>query len=241
MSQNDYGILNDFLNKNNVVATEEQIGQLDSFYSLLVEQNKVMNLTAITEFNDVLIKHFIDSLAIIPFIKLQECKTLIDIGTGAGFPGIPIKIMFPNIKITLIDSLNKRITFLNNVISECNLKNIEVFHGRAEDFAHQKIYREKYDLCVSRAVANLSVLNEYCLPFVKVGGKFISYKAGHIDEELKKAQKSIAVLGGSLDKINKFQLYQTDFNRTLVMIKKIKGTPDKYPRKSGLPLKNPII
>lgn len=171
----------------------------------------------------------------------EKVKNVIDIGTGAGFPGIPLKIVFPHLKVTLLDSLNKRIKFLNDVIEALELKNIETIHGRAEDFAKQEIYREQYDLCVSRAVANLATLSEYCLPYVKVGGYFISYKSGEIEEELQQSKRAVSILGGILGDVIKFALPGTDIGRSFVKIKKVKNTGKKYPRKAGLPSKEPLV
>ena len=201
-----------------------------------------MNLTAITEFEDVIIKHYIDSVSLVkavPDLGTKEYK-IIDIGTGAGFPGIPLKIMFPQLKITLLDSLNKRVQFLNEVISELKLEDIEAVHGRAEDFARQNSFRESYDLCVSRAVANLSTLSEYCLPFVKPNGLFISYKSEKIKDEYEEAKKAIMILGGKYKDQVEFILPGSDIYRNLFLIKKEKNTPLKYPRKAGLPSKEPI-
>lgn len=225
------------------ISTKQET-QFQKYYDLLIEYNKVMNLTAITEYEDVVEKHFVDSLAIVKaFSKsyiLEEIGKVIDIGTGAGFPGIPLKIVFPNLKITLLDSLNKRIKFLNTVIDELQLENIETIHGRAEDFAKQVKYREQYDICVSRAVANLSTLSEYCIPYVKTGGYFLPYKSGDIEQELKEAQKAIEILGGKLEDTVKFELPGTDIKRSLVKIEKAKITNKKYPRKAGLPSKEPL-
>ena len=224
----------------NIQINEIQKKQFDTFYSMLVEWNKVMNLTGITEYEEVIEKHFVDSLSIVNIFDLSEVNTLIDVGTGAGFPGIPLKIAFPHLKITLLDSLNKRIHFLDSVIDELKLDGIYTIHGRAEDFAKKDDYRERYDLCVSRAVANLSTLSEYCLPYIRVGGMFISYKSGDVDDEVLESKKAISILGGKLDNVVKFQLPGTDINRSFIKIKKIKNTGKKYPRKAGLPSKEPL-
>ena len=223
-----------------VELTDKQVFQFIKFYEMLVEWNKVMNLTGITEYDEVVMKHFVDSLSIVKVNGLDNVKSIIDVGTGAGFPGIPLKIAFPEIKITLLDSLNKRINFLNTVIDELGLEDIETIHGRAEDFAKKAEYRERYDLCVSRAVANLSTLSEYCLPYVKVGGSFIPYKSGEIDEELNNSKKAVQILGGQIEEVVKFQLPDTDIGRSFVKIKKNKNTAKKYPRKAGLPAKEPL-
>lgn len=224
----------------NIQINEIQKKQFDTFYSMLVEWNKVMNLTGITEYEEVIEKHFVDSLSIVNIFDLSEVNTVIDVGTGAGFPGIPLKIAFPHLKITLLDSLNKRIHFLDSVIDELKLDGIYTIHGRAEDFAKKDDYRERYDLCVSRAVANLSTLSEYCLPYIRVGGIFISYKSGDVDDEVLESKKAISILGGKLDNVVKFQLPGTDINRSFIKIKKIKNTGKKYPRKAGLPSKEPL-
>lgn len=223
-----------------IELTDKQVEQFIQYFEILVEWNKVMNLTGITEYEEVVEKHFVDSLSLVNVLNLQTRETVIDIGTGAGFPGIPLKIAFPHFKITLLDSLNKRIKFLNTVIDTLGLENIETIHGRAEDFAKQAEYREQYDLCVSRAVANLSTLSEYCLPYVKVGGMFVPYKSGEIDEEVKNASKAISILGGNNIDTVKFQLPGTDIGRSFVKIEKVKNTAKKYPRKAGLPSKEPL-
>lgn len=223
-----------------IFLNEKQIQQFIEYYEILVEWNKVMNLTAITDYEEVIAKHFLDSLALVKVCDLSGKKKVIDIGTGAGFPGIPLKIVFPELEIVLLDSLNKRIKFLNEVIEKLGLKNIRTIHGRAEDFAKQKEYRESFDLCVSRAVANLSTLSEYCLPYVKIEGNFIPYKSGKIDEEISQGEKAIKILGGKISQIDKFQLIDTDMERSFVVIKKEKNSPKKYPRKAGMPSKEPL-
>ena len=223
-----------------IELSETQLQQFEKYYELLVEWNKVMNLTAITEYEEVYEKHFLDSLAIVKVEDMNKVESIIDIGTGAGFPGIPLKIAFPHLKVVLLDSLSKRINFLNTVIEELGLENVETLHGRAEDYAKKVEYREKADLCVSRAVANLSTLSEYCLPYVKVDGKFIPYKSGEITMEADEAKKAVDILGGSIKKILKFHLPDSDITRSFVVIKKGKETPKKYPRKAGLPSREPL-
>ena len=217
-----------------------KIRQFDEYYRMLVEWNKVMNLTGITEYEDVWEKHYIDSLSIVKIQNMDRFEKIIDVGTGAGFPGIPLKIAFPHLKVTLLDSLNKRIHFLNAVIDRLELKDIYTIHGRAEDYAKQETYREQYDVCVSRAVANLATLSEYCLPYVKIGGMFIPYKSGDIDDEIVDSEKAVKILGGKLLKVEKFELPGTDIGRSLVQIEKVKNTGNKYPRKAGMPSKEPI-
>ena len=221
-------------------VSERQAGQFYRYYEMLVQKNQVMNLTTITEFNDVVCKHFVDSLSIVKTEDLEKAEHLIDIGTGAGFPGLPIKVMFPHIKVVLLDSLQKRVDFLNEVIAELELTDITAVHGRAEDYARPGQMRESFDLCVSRAVANLSVLCEYCLPYVRIGGKFISYKSGDVDEELAAAKSALFLLGGKANKPESFVLPDTDIQRTLIQIRKISGCPKKYPRKAGTASKNPL-
>ena len=218
---------------------EGQIHQLETYYQMLVEKNKVMNLTAITAFEDVVQKHFIDSMMLLRYADLKG-KKVIDVGTGAGFPGIPLKIACPDAEIVLLDSLNKRVQFLKEVMDALHLEKIEAIHGRAEDMAKKAEYREHFDYCVSRAVANLSTLSEYGVPFVKVGGCFISYKSGEMEEELKQAEKAIRILGGEKEKIESFRLPDSDIGRSLIFIRKKKKTSKKYPRKAGLPSKEPL-
>lgn len=232
-------------NKINIEISDDQINCFEKYYELLIEKNKVMNLTAITDKEDVIVKHFIDSIALIPYlldkgININNKLKIIDIGTGAGFPGLPLKIMLPDVKFTLLDSLNKRVSFLNEVIDELKLKDIEALHGRAEDYASDNKYREKYDICVSRAVANLSTLSEYCIPFVKEDGFFISYKAGESEEEINNSKNAIKILGGKINKVEEFVLPGTDASRVFVFIRKQELTDKKYPRKAGVPAKKPL-
>lgn len=233
-------VLTEKVKELSIVLNDKQIQQFEQYYNILVEWNKVMNLTAITEYEEVVEKHFLDSLTIVDAINMEKIETLIDVGTGAGFPGIPLKIAFPHLKVTLLDSLNKRIKFLNEVIDLLELDDIKTIHGRAEDYAKQAEYREQYDICVSRAVANLATLSEYCLPYVKVDGLFVPYKSGEIDEELKSSEKAVSILGGKVEEVVKFQLPGTDIGRSFVKIHKIKETKKKYPRKAGMPTKEPL-
>ena len=223
-----------------ISLSDKQIEQFLNYYELLVEWNSFMNLTAITDFDEVILKHFVDSISLCKYISFQHGDTLIDIGTGAGFPGIPIKIICPDCKITLLDSLNKRINFLNTVIEQLHLTDIITIHGRAEDIAKTKENRENYNYAISRAVANLSTLSELCIPFVKQNGYFISYKSEKGNEELLEAKNAIEILGGSVDKQISYQLPDSDLSRNLILIRKRNITPKKYPRKAGIPSKEPL-
>ena len=227
-----------------IEITDEQLKKFYLYYRELVKWNTVINLTAITELPDVLEKHFLDSLSIVKVIpqeKLNAGISLIDIGTGAGFPGIPLAIVFPKTKVVLMDSLNKRLNFLNRMIEELHLENARTVHARAEDLARQKNYREKFDVVCSRAVASLNVLSEYCIPFAGASGEFVAYKSENADEEIRKAGRAVKVLGGEFRTAEKFLLPDTDYERVLICITKKKPTPPAYPRKAGTPSKDPII
>lgn len=242
MEQRDNSAFLADLKEWNLELNENQLAQLEIYYEMLVEKNKVMNLTAITEYEDVLKKHFLDSLALSQLINVSgKIVKLLDMGTGAGFPGIPLKIAFPELEITLMDSLNKRIVFLQEVIDKLGLTGITAVHGRAEEAALKPEYREKFDFCVSRAVARLVSLSEFCLPFVKQGGYFVPYKSGEIKEELQEAKFAIRELGGEYRKTYEYQLPNSDIERTLIQIEKLKQTPKKYPRAGGKPLKQPLL
>ena len=225
-------------NKINVVLNDKQLDLLFKYKELIIDWNKKINLTSITDDEDFINKHIIDSLTIAKCLINPEDK-IIDIGTGAGFPGIPVNI-YNNSNIILFDSLNKRLKVLDDIISKLELTNIKTLHGRAEEVFNSKQYREKFDIATSRAVANLNVLSEYMLPSIKVGGICICMKAGNIDEELKNAKNAINILGGKIEKIEKLILPNTDIERNIVIIRKIKNTPNKYPRKPGTPSKDPI-
>lgn len=219
---------------------EKQIHQLLKYKDILLEWNQKMNLTAIKEEREVIIKHFLDSISCVKIEQLRNNGKLIDVGTGAGFPGIPLKVIFPQLKLTLLDSLNKRINFLKEICLQLQLEEVEFIHGRAEDYGQEKRYRESYDYAVARAVAPLNILVEYCLPFVKVGGYFICQKGKALQEELLEAEKAIKVLGGKIVDKKDITLPFSDITHSILLIEKTKQTSTKYPRKAGLPTKNPI-
>ena len=227
-------------NEINVDLNQKQLKTFIKYYNLLIEKNKVMNLTAITDLDEVIVKHFIDSLAIANFIDMTQEMNVIDVGSGAGFPGIPLKIAFPNINLVMLDSLGKRVNFLNETTIRLGLSNVQAIHARAEDGARIKGMRQNFDLCVSRAVANLATLSEYCLPYVRKGGSFYCYKSGNIEEELELGKKAISTLKSSVKGISRFTLPETDIERTIIKISVEDMIPKKYPRKNGLPSKDPI-
>ncbi len=229
------------LDKWNIHINQTQQQQLETYYDLLIEWNSFMNLTGIVEYEEVLVKHFLDSLALFNKKPYQTNLSILDMGTGAGFPGIPLKIVYPDLKVTLVDSLNKRIKFLDEVIHKLELKDIISVHARAEELARKEEYREQYDIVVSRAVARTVSLAEFCIPYVKVGGYFIPYKSGNIQGELDEAQHAIKVLGGKYEEIVNFEVPNSDMQRTLIYIKKVKSTPKAYPRAGGKPLKSPLV
>ena len=229
----DYKIIKEYMDIDNVSAEKFAV-----YMELLREWNEKINLTAITDEEGILVKHFFDSCSISEFV--DNNSKIIDVGTGAGFPGLPLKIVNDTLNLTLVDSLNKRINFLNEVKNKLGLKNVETVHGRAEDVGIDNKYREKYDFAVSRAVAELRILVEYLLPLVKVGGKVIAMKGPNIDEEVENSKKAVKLLGGEIERIESFRLGNTDNERTIIIIKKIKNTESKYPRKAGIPRKNPL-
>lgn len=226
------------MKKININITDMQIEKFFKYMNLLIEWNKKINLTAIIEPNDIIIKHFVDCGTLLKYLNSNE--KVIDIGTGAGFPGIPLKILDESLDITLVDSLNKRVNFLNEVVSNLNLHKINVIHSRAEDLARNMEYREKFDKVVSRAVANLTTLSEYDLPFLKIKGKFLGMKSFEIEEEIENARKAIEILGGKIEKVDRFNLIDSDIGRSIVIISKKNRTPKQYPRKAGKPLKEPL-
>ena len=233
-------ILTNALDELEIAYDNDKIFKLLSYYEMLIEKNKVMNLTSITDYKEVMIKHFADSLSILKYLEPIENEYVLDIGTGAGLPGIPLKIFLPEAKFVLVDSVNKKLKFISEVIDKLNLKNIELIHGRAEELGHDKLYRDKFDFVFSRAVANLSTLSEYTIPFLKFDGLFVSYKAAVVNDEISNAGKAIKILGGEIEGIKKFYLPIIKDERDLVFIRKKRNTPNKYPRKSGIPSKEPL-
>ena len=231
-------IITDILTANG--ASDECAGKFDTYYRMLIEWNEKINLTAITQEREAALKHFVDCISAFKSGKIHHGCKIIDVGTGAGFPGLPLKIYDESLEVTLMDSLNKRINFLNEVTDTLGLSGIETVHSRAEDLGKNKDYREKYDICISRAVANLASLSELCLPFVKVGGYFISMKGPKAEEELSDAKKAIKLMGGEVEEIKNYAIDETDFDHNLVIIRKISSTPSKYPRNAPKPLKEPI-
>ncbi|MBR5712178.1 MAG: 16S rRNA (guanine(527)-N(7))-methyltransferase RsmG [Lachnospiraceae bacterium] len=224
--------------------TAEQIAQLHTYYEMMVATNEVMNLTAITEYEEVCVKHWLDSLCLVKAISVDKLNTplrLIDVGTGAGFPGIPLKILFPSLKVTLMDALGKRIRFLEEVVAALGLSNVTCVHGRAEELGRNTQYREQFDLCTSRAVTRMASLTEFCLPLTAVGGAMVAYKSQDCEEELTEAAKAIRTLGGNLEDTVKFTVPNSDFGRSLIVVRKEKATPAKYPRGGGKPMKSPIL
>lgn len=229
------------LSEHGIVLSEEQLHQFEVYYEELVAWNEKMNLTGITERDQVYIKHFYDSISLSFYVPMEEIATLADIGSGAGFPGIPLKICFPHIKLTIIDSLNKRINFLQNVADKLQLKDVDLLHGRAEDLARQDTLRDSFDLVTARAVARMAVLNEFCLPFAKIGGVFAAMKGSNTEEEVNEAARSLSELKGKVLSNPQFTLPMENSERHIVIVRKTAATPKKYPRKAGTPLKSPII
>lgn len=225
--------------KLSIHLTEEQLNKFEIFYELLIETNKSLNLTAITEMHEVVLKHFIDSIALISFIDLSG-KKVIDVGTGAGFPGIPLSILRPDAEFVLMDSLQKRLNFINNVLEKCNIQNVKTLHGRAEDIGQDIKYREKFDYCVSRAVAALPVLLELCTPLIKVGGNFVSYKSELLGEELEVSKHALSILHCEVEKQYNYSIPDSDFYRVLAVFKKNSKLEKKYPRQAGKPKKSPL-
>jgi len=237
MSRN---VLQQGLQELNIPITEEKLRQFGVLKNLLIEWNEKINLTAITESEEVDIKHFVDSATCLATGFIKDGASVIDVGTGAGFPGVPIKILNESLNITLLDSLNKRIKYLEDVVNKLGLKNVKLVHSRAEDGGMNKLYREKYDIALSRAVAAMNVLCEYCLPFVKVGGYFVCQKGPAYKEELENATKAIETLGGRLKEVKSYKLPNRDITHYIIIIEKVKETPTKYPRKAGKPASEPI-
>jgi 16S rRNA (guanine527-N7)-methyltransferase len=223
-----------------IEVKDETFSRLERYYALLVEWNQKMNLTAITDREDVYIKHFYDSISLAFYFNLNEVTSLADIGSGAGFPSLPLKVFFPHLKVTIVDSLNKRISFLNQVVTDLELSDVELIHGRAEDIGRNPAQREQFDLVTARAVARLNVLSEFCLPFVRCGGHFVAMKGAKAEDEIRESLKAFQVLGGSLKDVHSFTLPLDTSQRQIIIVKKVRNTSKQYPRKAGTPLKSPI-
>jgi 16S rRNA (guanine527-N7)-methyltransferase len=228
------------LKEKGIELTDKQLSQFERYFQLLVEWNEKMNLTAITEKEEVYLKHFFDSVTASFYFNFNQDITVCDVGAGAGFPAIPLKICFPDIKLTVVDSLNKRIGFLEHVVNELGLENVSMYHDRAETFAHRPEFRQQFDLVMARAVARLSVLSELCLPLVKKGGHFLGMKGANLPEEVKDGEKAVKLLGGKIKDVHSFLLPIEESERNIVIIEKVKETPKKFPRKPGTPNKSPI-
>lgn len=235
-----FNLMNIACNKEGLIFERYKYDQFILYKDMIKEWNEKVNLTAITEDEEIIKKHFIDSIKSYRFEPLKSCENLIDIGTGAGFPGIPLKIMRPDLEVVLLDSLNKRVNFLNEVIKALGLTGIKAIHGRAEDFARENCYRENFDVAISRAVANMSVLSELCIPYVKNGGYFVAMKGPSVDEEINEGKKAVEILGASIENIMEVDIEDTDLKHNLVIVKKIKATPNTYPRKAGTASKKPL-
>ncbi len=221
-------------------CTAGQVEKFEIYKNMIQEWNQKINLTSITEDVEIYMKHFVDSIIVKNYFDMESVDKMIDVGTGGGFPGIPLKIVRESMEVTLLDSLNKRIIFLGEVVEELGLDHVSLIHGRAEDFGSNEEYRDQYDLSISRAVAPLNILSEYCIPFVRVGGCFISMKSGHVDKEIEESKKALEILGGRIRETVKYQLPGTGISRSIIIIEKYRETPDKYPRKAGKPTKKPL-